>query len=49
MLVLDHRLFFLRKITVAAGDFSYPIDNLETMVGVAMSDYLRVNLPGTSN
>ena len=32
-----------------AGDFSYPIDNLETMVGVVMSDYLRVNLPGTSN
>ena len=32
-----------------AGDFSYHIDNLETMVDAAMSDYLRVNLPETSN
>ena len=32
-----------------AGDFSYHIDNLETMVDVAMSDYLRVNLQETSN
>ena len=32
-----------------AGDFTYHIDNLETMVQAAMNDYSQVNLSETLN
>ena len=31
------------------GDFTYRLDNLESMIGSAIADYLLVNSPGELN